>query len=37
MAKRVAFCLVENDNGQVLLVQRGFGKRSTMVAARGQL
>ena len=26
MAKRVAFCLVENDNGQVLLVQRGYGK-----------
>ena len=27
MAKRVAFCLVENDNGQVLLVQRGYGKK----------
>ena len=26
MAKRVAFCLVENDAGQVLLVQRGYGK-----------
>ena len=26
MAKRVAFCLVENDSGQVLLVQRGYGK-----------
>ena len=26
MAKRVAFCLVENDFGQVLLVQRGYGK-----------
>ena len=26
MAKRVAFCLVENDIGQVLLVQRGYGK-----------
>ena len=27
MAKRVAFCLVENDSGQVLLVQRGYGKK----------
>ena len=27
MANRVAFCLVENDNGQVLLVQRGYGKK----------
>ena len=27
MAKRVAFCLVENSAGQVLLVQRGYGKR----------
>ncbi len=26
MPKRVAFCLVENDIGQVLLVQRGYGK-----------
>ena len=26
MANRVAFCLVENDIGQVLLVQRGYGK-----------
>ena len=26
MAKRVAFCVVENKSGQVLLVQRGFGK-----------
>ena len=26
MARRVAFCLVENDKGQVLLVQRGYGK-----------
>ena len=26
MAKRVAFCLVENHAGQVLLVQRGYGK-----------
>ena len=26
MAKRVAFCLVENDSGQVLLIQRGYGK-----------
>ena len=26
MAKRVAFCLIENDSGQVLLVQRGYGK-----------
>ena len=26
MSKRVAFCLVENDIGQVLLVQRGYGK-----------
>ena len=27
MAKRVAFCLVENDSGQILLVQRGYGKQ----------
>ena len=26
MAKRVAFCLVENNSGQVLLIQRGYGK-----------
>ena len=26
MARRVAFCLVENKSGQVLLVQRGYGK-----------
>jgi len=26
MEKRVAFCLVENDSGQVLLIQRGYGK-----------
>ena len=26
MAKRVAFCLVENVSEQVLLVQRGYGK-----------
>ena len=26
MAKRVAFCLVENNIGQVLLIQRGYGK-----------
>ena len=26
MAKRVAFCLVENSAGQVLLIQRGYGK-----------
>ena len=27
MAKRVAFCLVENKKGQVLLVQRGYGSK----------
>ena len=27
MAKRVAFCLVENDKGQILLVQRGYGRQ----------
>ena len=27
MARPVAFCLVENDDGQVLLVQRGYGKQ----------
>ena len=27
MAKRVAFCLIENDSGQVLLIQRGYGKQ----------
>ena len=26
MARRVAFCLVENDKTQVLLIQRGYGK-----------
>ena len=26
MPRRVAFCLVENDRGQVLLVQRGYGQ-----------
>ncbi len=26
MAKRVAFCLVEDKAGRVLLVQRGYGK-----------
>lgn len=26
MARRVAFCLLENHRGQVLLVQRGYGK-----------
>ena len=26
MARRLAFCLVENDAGQVLLVQRGYGE-----------
>ena len=26
MAKRIAFCLVENKSGQVLLVQRGYGR-----------
>ena len=25
--RRVAFCLVENDTGQVLLIQRGYGKQ----------
>ena len=27
MEKRVAFCLTENDAGQVLLVQRGYGSK----------
>ena len=27
MSRRVAFCLVENDNGEVLFVQRGYGSR----------
>ena len=27
MANRVAFCLVENDIGQFLLIQRGYGKQ----------
>ena len=27
MAKRTAFCLVENKKGQVLLVQLGYGKK----------
>lgn len=27
MPKKVAFCLVENSHGQVLLVQRGFGSK----------
>lgn len=27
MAKKVAFCLVENSQGQVLLVQRGYGSK----------
>ena len=27
MARRVAFCLVENKNGQVLLIQRGYGSK----------
>ena len=27
MASRVAFCLIENDAGQVLLVQRGYGSK----------
>ena len=26
MARRVAFCLVENDRGEVLFIQRGYGK-----------
>lgn len=26
MPRRVAFCLVENKSGEVLLVQRGYGK-----------
>ena len=26
MARRVAFCLVENSLGEVLLIQRGYGK-----------
>ena len=26
MARRVAFCLVENEKEQVLLIQRGYGK-----------
>ena len=26
MARRVAFCLVENSRGEVLLIQRGYGK-----------
>ena len=26
MPRKVAFCLVENDKGQVLLIQRGYGK-----------
>ena len=26
MARRTAFCLVENDRGEVLLIQRGYGK-----------
>ena len=26
MAKRVAFCLVENSRGEVLFIQRGYGK-----------
>ena len=26
MARRVAFCLVENRRGEVLLIQRGYGK-----------
>ena len=26
MARRTAFCLVENDKGEVLFVQRGYGK-----------
>lgn len=27
MSRRVAFCLVENDKGEVLFVQRGYGSR----------
>ena len=27
MAKKVAFCLVENSRGQVLLIQRGYGSK----------
>ena len=27
MTKRVAFCLVENSRGEVLFIQRGYGKR----------
>ena len=26
MARRVAFCLVENSRGEILLIQRGYGK-----------
>ena len=26
MARRVAFCLVENDRGEVLFIRRGYGK-----------
>ena len=27
MARKVAFCLVENKRGQILLIQRGYGKQ----------
>ena len=27
MAKKVAFCLVENGSGEILLIQRGYGKQ----------
>ena len=27
MSRKVAFCLVENDRGQILMVQRGYGNK----------